>query len=322
MSVLSVLSVRSVRRAIVGILLAGLVLGALAGTAAAAEGVVIHPSRIPAGARATLIADIESAKSAHPSAFAAVVEVRKRLPELDANKRGRLPSITPLLKSLGAEGLFPMLAELAVDAPSRGDLTDTAWAAWRVGLLEAVGSVRDPRAEAALTAILESPETDFAVVKAAAEALGKVGTDGAASKLVALSKAAGPKQRAVLAGMGECRRTKVADALAKALASKPDDDTAKHVIKSLGNVGSAWAWKTPVVAASGEEAAVRKATAQALVAAFVAYEGEARKGAASAILIVDEPSTPALIAAAKKKTPALSGELDALAARFANSPLR
>jgi HEAT repeat protein len=148
-----------------------------------------------------------------------------------------------------------------------------------------------------------------------------VGTDSAASKLVALSKA-GPKQKAVLAGMGECRRTKVADALAKALASKPDDDTAKHVIKSLGNVGSAWAWKTPVVAASGEEAAVRKAAAQALVAAFVAYEGEARKGAASAILVVDDPSTPALIDAAKKKTPALSGELDALAARFANSPLR
>jgi HEAT repeat protein len=312
----------SVRKAILGVLSAGLVLGALAGEASAAEGVVIHPSLIPAGARATLLADIESAKTAHPSAFVAVAEVRKQLPELDAKKRGRAAPVTPMLKSIGAPGLFPMLAELAVEASARGDLTDSAWSAWRVGLLEAVGSIRDPRSEAVLTAILESPEADFAVVKAAAEALGKVGTDRAAAKLVAMSKAAGPKQKAILAGMGECRRTKTTEALAKALAARPDEETAKLVIRSLGNAGSAWAWKTPAIAVSGEEAAVRKLAAQALVDAFVAYEGEARKGASSAILVVADPSTPGLIEAAKKQKPALTSELDALAARFTKSPIR
>lgn len=317
----------SMRSLVVGLLSATLALGALAAAspqALAAEGVVIAPGRIPAAARATLLAEIERARQAHPGSFAAVDQLRKQVPELDANKRGRLAPISPSLKALGGGALFPMLAELAVDAPGRGDLTDTAWAAWRVGLLEAVGSIRDARSESVLIAILESPETDFAVIKAASEALGKVGTDRAAAKLVLFAKAAtGPKQVAILAGMGECRRTVTTEALAKAIAAKPGQAAAKHILRSLGNAGSAWAWKTPVVQASGEETAVRKAAAQALVAAFVAYEGEVRKAAASAILVVDDPSTPALIQAAKAgASPALAADLDALAARFAKSPLR
>jgi RNase P/RNase MRP subunit POP5 len=227
-----------------------------------------------------------------------------------------------MLKGLGATALFPMLAEVSVDASPRGDLSESAWTAWRVGLLEAVGMLRDPRSEPVLRAVLDSPETNFAVVKAAAEALGRVGSDAAAAKLVAMAKAKGPKQAAVMAGMGECRRTKVAEALAAAIGARPDDATAKLLLRSLGNVGSAWAWKTPVIAASGEEAAVRSAAAKALVGAFVAYEGEARSDATSAILVVDEASTPALIAAAKQKaSPEARAALDALAARFAKSPL-
>ena len=316
----------SKRSFFVGLLSSALVFGALSAVssdAIAAEGVVIAPGRIPSAARAALIADIEAARRANPAPFVAVATVRQQLPELDANKRGRLAAVTPFLKSIGPEALFPMLAELAVDAPARGDLTDTAWAAWRIGLLEAVGTIRDPRSEAVMVAILESPETDFAVVKAAAEALGKVGTDGAAAKLVLFSKAAGPKQAAVLAGMGECRRTATTEALAKAIAAKPDEGTAKLVIRSLGNAGSSWAWKTPIIQVSGEEASVRRTAAKALVAAFVAYEGEARKAAEKSILVVDDPSTPALIEAAKRgASPGLTADLDALAARFAKNPIR
>lgn len=307
---------------ILGFLSVGLVLGALASDAHAADGVVISKGQIPAAARAALIADIAAAKAAHPAAFAAVASVRNSLPALDAQKRGRLAAITPLLRSIGPEGLFPMLGELAVEADARADLTDTAWLAWRMGLLEAVGSIRDGRSEATLTAIVDGPETDFAVMKAAVEALGKVGTDSAASRLVALSKRASPKQAAVLAGMGECRRIKAAEALSLAIGARPSGETARLVIRSLGNVGSAWAWKTPAVARSGEESAVRSLAAKALVGAFVAYEGETRKGALMAILVVDDPSTPALIAAAKKgASPAVAAELDRLAAKFAKSPL-
>lgn len=309
------------RRFISGILSAGLLMAALSGDANAADGVAISAARLPPAARAALVAEIDAARKAQPSAFAAVATVRKALPELDAQKRGPLASITPQLRSIGTDGLFPMLAELAVEALPRGALTDTAWLAWRVALLEAVGSIRDPRAEATLTAIVDGPESDFAVMKAAVEALGKVGSDTAVAKLVALSKGGGPKQKAALAGMGECRRAKVAQALSQIIAARPDEESAKLVIRSLGNVGSAWAWKTPAVAVSGEEAIVRATAAKALVGAFVAYEGALRHGAGDAILVVDDPSTPALITAAKKAHPALADDLDKLAQRYAKSPL-
>lgn len=310
----------SVRRTLFGILSASLVMAALSGDARA-DGVAIPAARLPAAARTALLTEIDAARKAQPSAFAALATVRTALPELDAQKRGPLASVTPQLRSIGNDGLFPMLAELAVEALPRGDLTDTAWLAWRIALLEAVGSIRDPRAEATLTAIVDGPETDFAVMKAAVEALGKVASDTAVARLIALSKTAGPKQKAAFAGMGECRRAKVAQALSQLVGARPGEASAKLLIRSLGNVGSAWAWKTPAVAVSGEEAAVRSTAAKALIGAYVAYEGALRHGAGDAILVVDDPSTPTLIEAAKKANPALTADLDNLAQRYANSPL-
>lgn len=310
------------RKRIAGLLAAALVMGALVSQAAASQGVLIAPGHLSAKDRAALSADITAAKSAQPSAFKALGEVRKQLPELDAQKRGRLASITPMLRSIGTEGIFPMLGEIAMDAQAKGDLSDSAWKAWRISLLEAVGSLRDPRSEAVLYAVLNGPETDFDIVKAAAAAFGKIGTDRVASKLVALSKVEGPKQKAIWAGMGNCRRTKVATALSAVLSSKPEEAVAKLLIKSLGDVGSAWAWKTPVIAVSGEEAAVRKAAAKALMSAFVAYEGELRKDISNAILVVDDSSTATLIELAKQgASPALLSDLNQLAVRLANSPL-
>jgi hypothetical protein len=123
--------------------------------------------------------------------------------------------------------------------------------------------------------------------------------------------------------MGDCRRLVVAEALAAALAAHPDAETAILVARSLGDVGSAWAWKTPIIAASGEEAAVRAAAAQALVASYLRYEGEARVAITKAVLMVDHPSTPSLVENTKRGArPGDQAALDVLLERFKNSPLR
>ncbi len=86
--------------------------------------------------------------------------------------------------------------------------------------------------------------------------------------------------------------------------------------------GSAWAWKTPIVKASGDENAVRAAAARALIASYLRYEGETRLAIGKAVLLVDHPDTPTLIAAQKKTA---RGEqiaaLDELAAKFQKSPI-
>lgn len=289
---------------------------------ATATGAVIAPTRLAAPARAALVSEIEKARKSSPEAFRSVAEIEGNMASLDAKKRGRMAAVTPLLKSLGPAALLPMLERVAVSAAPRGDLPESAWLAWRVGLVESVGMLRDPRSAPVLTAILDSDESDPLLLRITSEALGKLGDDASAQKLIAIAKAGGVKGKAALAGMGECRRLVVAEHLASALGAAADED-ARPIARSLGQVGSSWAWKTPAVAASGEEATTRAAAARALVTAFVAREGEARGAAQTALLIVDDPSTVGLLTAARAgQPPTTQTAIDRLVARLAKNPTR
>jgi hypothetical protein len=287
------------------------------------RGVLIAPERLPSDVRLQLAVEIDKARKEQPAAFSAVSTVKDRLPELEAHKRGRYANVGPLLKTIGPAALFPMLELIAFDGPSRGDLSEAAWTAFRSGLLEAVGVLRDPRAGPVLLAVLEGNEREFHVLRSAAEALGYLGDDSSTANLVALARTRGPKQEAVLAGMGSCRRLSVAQALASELAGHPAAGTAEYVVKSLGDVGNAWAWKTPGASAKGEEGAVRQTAARALVAAFISYGGPVRQAASNALLVVDDPSTPALIRTAQQgASPDVSASLATLATRFERNPTR
>jgi hypothetical protein len=292
-----------------------------------AEGVMLAPGDLPDAARAALLKDVTSARRSEPDTFASVAALRTRLPDLDAARRGRLATVTPALLGLGRRAIPAMLSELAVEG-GRGSLSDSAWLAWRLDLLEAVGGLRDPRATAVLEAIVASPEREFLLVRAAAAALGKQATDTAAAKLIAASRIGAPGRRlAVLAGMGHCRRTSIAQRLAEALRAvrgRPGEERAvKHLGRALGDVGNSWAWQTTEVQKSGEESAVRGAAAEALVEAYRDTESVAsRKLLTKAVLVVDDPSTRARIAAARDRaTPAQRAALDELERRVDRNPL-
>jgi len=292
-------------------------------TVRAGDGVVLSSEALPVMLRARLESEVRRARVEKPQAFSKLAELRQRLPELDRRRRGRLVPVGPMLRGLGRDALLPMLEMIALDAAPRAELSDSAWLSLRVGLLEAAGSLRDPRAAPIFSAVLDGPESEYPVLRAAAEALGRLGDDAAAKKLVALAAKPGKNQRAVLAAMGDCRRIVIASALAEALANNPDAESAELVAHSLGRVGNAWAWRTPAVLAhSSEQAATRATAARALVDAFVKYDGRVRRAAGNAILIVDDPSTLELIAAARRKSPAAAGALDTLALRIVRNPTR
>ncbi|MCK6537827.1 MAG: HEAT repeat domain-containing protein [Polyangiaceae bacterium] len=299
---------------------AGLVMVSLAGTARA-DGIGVESRHLKAPERTALKAQVSKARHQNAAIFAKVAEAPKLAIEADQMKRGRAASITLPLRALGNDALFPMLEMLALDGPTRGTMPDSTWTTLRVGLIEAVGLIRDPRATAVLSAIVER-ETQFEVVYAAAEALGRIGDDASAKKLVRWARGNGPKRVAVMAALGECRRTVAATALAK-LANTSDETQLLIVIKSLGTVGNAWAWQTAEISKSGEGAPVRAIAAQALMAAFMKSAGYTRAKAERALLVVDDPSTPALIAAARKNANAdQTRALDALATRVAQNPAR
>ena len=171
-------------------------------TPAVADGGLLGPTGLRAGSRASLAAAIGQARKANPEAFVRIARVREVAERAAGSQHGRLPTITPALKSLGKPALFPMIEMMAFDAPARGALSDRAWLALRVGSIEAVGAQREPMSEGVLAAILQTPSTEPEVVRAAAKALGRLGTDTAAATLTEMSSVPGTKQMSVIEGMG------------------------------------------------------------------------------------------------------------------------
>lgn len=304
-----------------GLVLA-LALMASAGRADAA-GLLLDANELPAPTRTTLAREIAAARAATPELFRQVHEVAARAEELDAASRLRGAPLTRHLKALGPRALMPMLEMLAFDAHAPADLTPTARAALRVGLLEAIGIVRDARAIPVLARVLDR-ERDLDHVRASAEALSRIGTDVAIAAVTSALSAAkddAGRERAILTGLGDARRESVARLLAARLDAGPEESTARVLARSLGGVGNAWAWRT--MSSRSEEAASREIAARALLRAFLRYSGETRKAAEKALLVVDAPQTPALVAEARRAANAdTAPALDALAARLAKNPAR
>jgi hypothetical protein len=297
---------------------------ALLGTSsnASAAGAGLDASDLPTATRATLKAEIENARVTTPELFKAVADIAAHARDLDAGARARGVPLTMHFKPLGRRALFPMLEALVFDSHAAKDLPPSAASALHLGLLEAVGTIRDPRAIPVLAKVLELSRDDK-TTRAASEALARIGTDDALRILTTVALQAktdtgNDRERAILSGMHDARREGAARFLATRLKAA-DLETARVVAKSLGGVGNAWAWKT--LSNQTEASATRSIAANALVDAYVRFGGDVREQAAKALLVIDDPGTPSLIAQAKKgASPELAAALDTLDQRFASNP--
>jgi RNase P/RNase MRP subunit POP5 len=291
-------------------------------TPASAAPVGIDAARLSPQLRTELRASIDKARVSDPAAFKDVRAIVANAREANKRARGRKAPVALHLAGLGSKALLPMLELVAFDTtPLAPNETAAERASVQRDLVEAVGLLKDARAMPVLVAAL-AKEGDFAMTRTAAEAVARLDSDEAARTLVAsLGKASGERATAILAGMGACHRAVVSRTLADRLAARPDDATAKHVVKSLGHVGNAWAWKT--LSERGDEAAARETAARALVTAFVQYTGEVREAAAKALLVVDDAHTTGLIETARRGASAdVAVAIDDLARRVASNPTR
>lgn len=293
---------------------------------ASAAGAGLDASDLPLVTQGELKVEIAKARAVVPELFKAVAEVASHARELDAKARKPGTPLTMHFKPLGQRALFPLLEALVFDSHTEKDLPPSAASALRLGLIEAVGTIRDPRAIPVLAKIMERGR-DGSTVRASAQGLARIGTDEALQLLTAAaskaktSDAGNERERAILSGMHDARREIAARFLAQRLQQNPDAETACVVVKSLGGVGNAWAWKT--LSDQREASATRSVAAEALVDAYVRFRGEVREQAAKAILVVDDASTPALIAQAKRRASSDDGiALEALERRFATNPTR
>ena len=246
-----------------------------------ADGISIAASALPNEARAKLENDIAAAKASQPKAFLAVKNVKGHRPEHYGKNRNPFPTVSRELRGLGAPALLPMLEALAFTAPERGKLSDAEWDALAIGMLEAVGVIKDARASAVVGAIFESSSVRPAVRLAAARAAGRLGGDAQLAAAHRLTpRAVTPLELAAIHGLGEMMRLEAAKHVAQILGSTKDAAVAEAAATALGTLGSSWGWKSlgPKAAATGLE--VRKLCANALVPRALRGKQSLRKAAA------------------------------------------
>ncbi len=290
---------------------AALALVLTASVTASAEPLV-RAADLPAASRATLTAELARARRERSALFAEVRKVRRAAVEQDRHKRGRVAHVAPALRALGPDALLPMLSELFEELP--GEPAKVTLAV-RLGLLQAVGELRDARALPVLAAALDRGH-DPRIARTAASALGALGTDAAVDALLAR------RGDAVIAGLGAARRARATGALA-AMLDGADDATAIGLADALGDAANEWAWQTSRVAASGERDAVVGVATAALAHAFAARGGEARARAERALRLAGAAEAiPALRAARREATDTSRDAIDALVTSLSRRPAR
>jgi hypothetical protein len=285
-------------------------------TSALADGILIAPSSLSADAKSKLEAQVASARAQQPAAFKAVASVKGHKYETYKNYRNPIPTVSRELRGLGAPALMPMLEALALNQPARGALNDAEWDALAVGMLEAVGVLRDVRARPVLLAAFESNARP-AVIAAAGRALGRLGGDPELAMLTQHAVKGDARFLEAIGGLGYMRRVEAAKHLAGILTTTKDEAVMEAAADALGTLGSSWGWKAygPKYAAQGLE--VRKACAQALAPSFVRAKGAAARTAiGDGILMVDHPDTVDYLRSARPSTGAATQKaVDALVVR-------
>lgn len=267
--------------------------------AAQADGLAVRAVDVPEPARRAIAAEIAKAKIAEPAAFEAVRKVRGVRREFYGQRRNPVPAAGRELRALGPSALWAMVDALAFDAPARDGLSDDEWTALTVGLIEAVGVLRDPRSGPVLGAVFESGASAPRIAHAAAMALGRLCGDAELGLLAKHIEAGDARRLAAIHGLGECKRVESVDKLATLLAMETDAATIEALASALGAVGSSWAWKAMGPQSEARGLAVRKAAATALVAAFARRPGETRASLGRAVRAVEHPETGALIERAR-----------------------
>ena len=251
------------------------------------------------------------------------------------NARSPEPNCSRELRALGTAGLLPMLSALALDWAPQGLSQDAAHRtaeerALTVGMLEAIGTLRDTRARPVLHAMWQQAATrqdmlaplgrQMTVARATAEAIGRL---GGALEMTALQqhlRAEDPLYSAAIAGLGVCKRTDAAALLVDALAKAKDEPTQRWVLQALGAVSSSWSWQALGRVRMEDGLKVRTRVTTALVPMLAKTQGETRERVVQALQLADLPDLPARLAQLRTTADAtLQHDIDDLLGRVARA---
>ena len=303
--------------------------------AAEPTGLAIQAAQMGPADRAALQNAVMADRLARPAAYDVVAVAKGCRPDGWLTARTPEPNCSRELRALGTQGLLPMLSALALDWAPRGLSSDEVNRAKEerallVGMLEAVGTLRDTRARGVLHTLWQQARgrqdmltplgRQMTGARATAEALGRL---GGALELTALQqhlRADDPLYTAAIAGLGVCKRTDAAQLLVNALTQAKDDATQRAVIQAMGAVASSWSWQAlgPVRREDGLKVRVR--VTDVLVPMLARTQGETRERVVQALQLADLPDLPARLAQIRPTAEAtLQHDIDDLLGRVARA---
>ena len=269
----------------------------LVASGARADGLLVAPSKLAPEARTALSKDIAAAKRDLATVRAKVRDVQSVKPEVYKKQRNPVPEAARELRSLGRDALVPMLEALAFDASQPG-LDAREREALVVGMISAVGVIRDSRSTPVLSAILDGEASLTPAAPAASVALGK--TCGPAELKVLTTKSAegSAVRAAAIEGLGECRTRESVNTLVTASRSTKDAGTLRAAVRALGTLGSSWAWAAMGKADDREAQAIRTTASDRLIEVYV-KSADLRTEARRSILKCDAPNALERVRSAK-----------------------
>ncbi len=281
-------------------------LGLLAVAAPAAADPLLPAQSMTPTLQRGLTAEFRAHRAAHPEAWRAVSDLASLRPAVYRATRIGRPAVTRELRLLGPEALLPMLDALAVSGYPRA-LSAEERETLTVGLLEAVGYLRDRRAAPVLRAAFVQ-ETAPDALRAAARGLAAL--DDAASWEALRTAATGDTARApvALAALGASPRPEASTLLLGRLSDR-DPAVVAAAARGLSERHGTWA-----VTARRTQDAQRPAVAAALVAAYArATDAATQEALQTAVLALGAPESAGLAEDAARAPGADSARLTRLA---------
>jgi hypothetical protein len=248
--------------------------------------------------------------SALPGATAPGRSLPERIDQLAATA-ARLPGerrvgVVRGLQALGPAALDPMLARLQADSPAMATLRAASPRAHRLfvaSLAEAVGTLKSPKSVPIFQALLDGPGDDPVLARSAADGLGKLCRVLDTAPLLVRRAAPGHRrEQAALGGLAHCRVELAVRTLVARLAD-PDPETAKLSARSLGTLGSSWAWKALGPDVEAEGLRLRTAARAGVLAAYPAADVALRRSLERTLHMLELPGTDEAVAEARKVRP-------------------
>ena len=221
-----------------------------------------------------------------PGVFRRIEAVRTHL--IDVRRRGgdiRRVDVARKLAVIGDEALVPMLWRIAADDPMESGMDLRTWRAWRIGLLEAVGRLRDERSLPVLETVITGADPHSPVRQVATSALGRVGDDESLQRLVEYAETTTPRRRkAIVAGLGDGRRMVALDYLLERADESSVPSERRAAIRSLGDWANQWAWETSELESRrGEGRTGRQRIIRHLVEWFPEFDKDLREEAVKSL---------------------------------------